>query len=287
MRVSLSITQFPTSTEHTALDRIVRAADEGGIDTVWVADHLVQYAPGTEPTDPHLEAYTTLGWLAARSERVRLGAMVSPVVFRPATLLIKAVSTLDALSGGRAWLGIGTGYQEQEAAQMGIPMPPLAERFERLEDTLQLAHRMFAGDDSPFAGKHVHAGRPLNHPTPARRPRILVGGAGEKKTLPLVARYADACNVFDLPDGGATVRHKLDVLAGLCAEIGRPYAEIEKTISTRWTAGESAAAFAERCLGFAELGVDHVGVVTTGPWTEDGIATLSEAAGRLGQGAGA
>jgi alkanesulfonate monooxygenase SsuD/methylene tetrahydromethanopterin reductase-like flavin-dependent oxidoreductase (luciferase family) len=165
----------------------------------------------------------------------------------------------------------------------------VAERFERLEETLRIALQMWAGDESRFAGRHYTLEQPVSSPAPVSRPRppILIGGTGEKRTLPLVARYADACNVFDLPDGGATVRHKLDGLAGLCAEIGRPYAEIEKTISTRWTAGESAAAFAERCLGFAELGVDHVGVVTTGPWTEDGIATLSEAAGRLGQGAGA
>jgi alkanesulfonate monooxygenase SsuD/methylene tetrahydromethanopterin reductase-like flavin-dependent oxidoreductase (luciferase family) len=274
MRISLSITQFPTTTEHTALDRIVRTADEGGIDTVWVADHLVQHAPGTEPTDPHLEAYTTLGWLAARSERVRLGAMVSPVVFRPATLLIKAVSTLDALSGGRAWLGIGTGYQEQEAAQMGIAMPPLTERFERLEDTLQLAHRMFTGDDSPFAGKHVHAERPLNRPTPVRRPRILVGGHGEKKTLPLVARYADACNLFDIPDGGVTLHRKLDVLARECAAIGRPRAEIETTVGTALFPDETPGAFADRCTALGELGVEHVGVITRTPWTDADLSRL-------------
>jgi alkanesulfonate monooxygenase SsuD/methylene tetrahydromethanopterin reductase-like flavin-dependent oxidoreductase (luciferase family) len=278
MRVSLSITQFPTTAEHTPLDRIVRVADEGGIDTVWVADHLVQYAPGTEPTDPHLEAYTTLGWLAGRSERVRLGAMVSPVFFRPATLLIKAVSTLDALSGGRAWLGIGTGYQEQEAAQMGIPMPPLAERFERLEDTLQLAHRMFAGDDSAFEGKHVRAERPLNHPTPARRPRILIGGHGEKKTLPLVARYADACNLFDIPDGGVTLRRKLDVLARECEAIARPREDIETTVGTALFPDESPAMFAERCAALGELGVEHIGVLTRTPWTDADLARLAEGA---------
>jgi alkanesulfonate monooxygenase SsuD/methylene tetrahydromethanopterin reductase-like flavin-dependent oxidoreductase (luciferase family) len=274
MRVSLSITQFPTSGEHTPLDRIVRVADEGDVDTVWVADHLVQYAPGTEPTDPHLEAYTTLGWLAARSERVRLGAMVSPVFFRPATLLIKAVSTLDALSGGRAWLGIGAGYHEQEAAQMGIPMPPPAERFDLLEDTLQLAHRMFAGYDSPFAGTHVRAERPLNHPVPARRPRILVGGAGEKKTLPLVARYADACNLFDVPDGGVTLRRKLDVLARECAAIGRPRAEIETTVATALFPDESPEAFAGRCAALGELGAEHIGVITRTPWTDADLSRL-------------
>jgi alkanesulfonate monooxygenase SsuD/methylene tetrahydromethanopterin reductase-like flavin-dependent oxidoreductase (luciferase family) len=278
MRVSLSITQFPNGPDHTPLDQVVRAADDGGIDTVWVADHLVQYAPGTDPTDPHLEAYTLLGWLAGRSERVRLGAMVSPITFRPATLLIKAVSTLDVLSGGRAWLGVGTGYHELEAAQMGLPLPPLAERFERLEDTLQLAHRMFAGDDSAFAGKHVRAERPLNHPTPPRRPRILVGGHGEKKTLPLVARYADACNLFDIPDGGVTLRRKLDVLARECAAIGRPRAEIETTVGTALFPDESPTAFADRCTALGELGAEHIGVITRTPWTDDDLARLTEGA---------
>jgi alkanesulfonate monooxygenase SsuD/methylene tetrahydromethanopterin reductase-like flavin-dependent oxidoreductase (luciferase family) len=282
MRVSLSITQFPNGPDHTQLDQVVRAADDGGIDTVWVADHLVQYAPGTDPNDPHLEAYTLLGWLAGRSERVRLGAMVSPITFRPATLLIKAVSTLDVLSGGRAWLGVGTGYHELEAAQMGLPLPPLAERFERLEDTLQLAHRMFTGDDSAFAGKHVRAERPLNHPTPACRPRILVGGHGEKKTLPLVARYADACNLFDIPDGGVTLRRKLDVLARECEAIGRPRAEIETTVGTALFPDESPTAFAGRCTALGELGAEHVGVITRTPWTDDDLARLTEGARLLG-----
>jgi alkanesulfonate monooxygenase SsuD/methylene tetrahydromethanopterin reductase-like flavin-dependent oxidoreductase (luciferase family) len=278
MRVSLSITQFPTSAAHTPLDRIVRVADEGGVDTVWVADHLAQYAPGTEPADPHLEAYTALGWLAGHSERVRLGALVSPIMFRPATLLIKAVSTLDALSGGRAWLGIGAGYQEQEAAHMGIPMPPTAERFERLEDTLRLAHQMFAGDDSAFQGRHVRAERPLNHPVPARRPRILVGGSGEKRTLPLVARYADACNLFDIPDGGVTLRRKLAVLARECEAIGRPREEIETTVGTALFPDETPEAFAERCVALGELGAEHIGVITRTPWTDTDLTRLVEGA---------
>jgi alkanesulfonate monooxygenase SsuD/methylene tetrahydromethanopterin reductase-like flavin-dependent oxidoreductase (luciferase family) len=276
MRVSLSITQFPHGPGHTPLEQVVRAADEGGIDTVWVADHLVQYAPGSRPTDPHLEACTTLGWLAARSERVRLGAMVSPVTARPATLLIKAVSTLAVLSGGRAWLGVGAGYHAQEAAEMGLPLPPLAERFERLEDTLRLAHQMFAGDDSPFTGTRVRAERPLNSPTPAVRPRILVGGAGERKTLPLVARYADACNLFDIPDGGATLRRKLDVLARECDAIGRPRREIETTVGTALLPDESPAGFAERCTALGELGAEHIGVITRTPWTDGDLARLSE-----------
>jgi F420-dependent oxidoreductase-like protein len=292
MRVSISITNFSWREDlRAALARVARAADQGGLHGVWVADHLLQADPyGARPGETEmLEAYTTLGFLAGVTERVRLGTMVTGVTFRPPALLVKAVTTLDVLSGGRAMFGVGAGYEGAEAAAMGLPLPPVAERFERLEETLRIALQMWAGDESRFAGRHYTLDQPVSSPAPVSRPRppILIGGTGEKRTLPLVARYADACNVFDLPDGGATVRHKLDVLAGLCAAIGRPYAEIEKTISTRWTAGESAAAFAERCLRFAELGVDHVGVVTTGPWTSDGIATLSEAAARLGHGAGA
>jgi len=276
VRVSLSITRFPSGTGHAPLERIVRVADEGGLDTVWVPDHLVQHAPGTEPTDPQLEACTTLGWLAARSTRVRLGALVSPVTFRPPAVLIKAVSTLDALSGGRAWLGLGAGYDGREAARMGIPMPPTARRFALLEDTLRLAHRMFAGDDSPFRGGHVRAERPLNHPVPARRPRILVGGAGERRTLPLVARYADACNLFDVPDRGATLRRKLDVLARECAAIGRPREEIETTVATALAPGEAPEGFAARCTTLGGVGVEHVCVIARGPWTDADLSRLVE-----------
>jgi alkanesulfonate monooxygenase SsuD/methylene tetrahydromethanopterin reductase-like flavin-dependent oxidoreductase (luciferase family) len=282
MRVSLSITQYPSGPDHTPLERVVQAADEGGLDTVWVADHLVQHAPATQPTDPILESFTTLGWLAAHSSRVRLGTMVAAVAFRPPTLLIKAVSTLDALTGGRAWLGVGTGYDEREAAEMGLPLPPVQQRYALLEETLQLAHRMFAGDDSPFLGRHVRAERPRNHPTPARRPRILVGGAGEKRTLPLVARYADACNLFDIPDGGATLRRKLAVLAEACEAVGRPYEEIEKTVGTLLWPDESPAAFADRCAALRELGLDHAVVITRTPWTDGDLARLVEGA-RVGR----
>jgi hypothetical protein len=139
------------------------------------------------------------------------------------------------LSHGRAWLGIGAGYQQDEAAAMGLPLPPAAERFERLEETLRIAQAMWAGDQQPIHGAHYQLTHPTCYPPPATRPHppILIGGAGEKHTLRLVARYGDACNLFDIPDGGRTVRHKLDVLAGHCEQIGRPYADVEKTVSTR------------------------------------------------------
>jgi alkanesulfonate monooxygenase SsuD/methylene tetrahydromethanopterin reductase-like flavin-dependent oxidoreductase (luciferase family) len=165
--------------------------------------------------------------------------MVTAVTYRPPALLVKAVTTLDVLSGGRAWLGIGAGYHQGEAAAMGLPLPALGERFERLEETLRLALSMWAGDDTAFEGIHYRLARPVNSPNSIRRPHppILIGGMGESKTLPLVARYADACNLFDIPDGGKTVTHKLAVLAGYCEQVGRSYDDIEKTLSTRLQPG--------------------------------------------------
>jgi alkanesulfonate monooxygenase SsuD/methylene tetrahydromethanopterin reductase-like flavin-dependent oxidoreductase (luciferase family) len=231
-----------------------------------------------------LEAYTALGFLAAQTERVRLGTMVSAVTFRAPSLLIKAVTTLDVLSGGRAWLGLGAGYQQDEARAMGLSLPPMAERFEVLEETLELAQRMWADDRSPFERRHLRLERPVGNPQPLARPHppVLVGGAGEHKTRRLVARYADACNLFDIPDGGRTIRHKLEVLARHCEEVGRSFEAIEKTISTRLSPDETAAAFAERCAALANLGLDHAVVITPGPWTEDHVDVLAAAGKELG-----
>jgi F420-dependent oxidoreductase-like protein len=225
------------------------------------------------------EAYTLLGYLAARTDRVRLGTMVSAVTFRPPALLVKAVTTLDVLTGGRAWLGIGAGYHGDEAEALGLPLPPVAERFERLEETLRIATQMWAGDEAPFEGRHYRLGHPIDRPGPAQRPHppILVGGAGERRTLRLVAQYADACNLFDIPDGGRTVKHKLAVLARHCADVGRPYEAIEKTLSTRLEAGESSDEFVRRCVAAAELGIEHMAVITAGPWRAEALATLAEA----------
>jgi F420-dependent oxidoreductase-like protein len=289
MKLSMSVTNFSWRDGPLAarLSDIARIADDGGLHALWVADHLLQADPyGARPGETEmLEAYTTLGFLAARTERVRLGTLVTAVTFRPPALLVKAITTLDVLAGGRALFGIGAGYEADEAAAMGLPLPPVGERFARLEETLRIALQLWAGDTTPFAGAHYRLADPVLSPPPLTRPHppILIGGTGERRTLPLVARYADACNVFDLPDGGATVRHKLGVLQQLCAEIGRPYDAIEKTISTRLPPGESAASFVERCRTFADLGIDHVGVITTGPWTDDAVATLAAAAPRLSE----
>lgn len=289
MRLSLSITNYswpdgPAGLA-TQLRRVVRAADQAGLDTVWVADHLIQADPTSTPEAEMLEAYTTLGFLAAQTSRVRLGAAVTGVTHRPPALLIKAVTTLDALSGGRAWLGIGAGYLEDEARAMDLHLPPTAERFERLEEALRLAIQMWSGDDTAFQGEHYRLERPLNSPNSVRRPHppILIGGMGERKTLRLVATYGDACNLPDIPDGGQTIRHKLSVLARHCDAVGRSYEAIDKTVSTRLESGESPEAFVKRCTALAALGIQHVVVITTGPWTEDAVAVLAAAVPALRQ----
>jgi alkanesulfonate monooxygenase SsuD/methylene tetrahydromethanopterin reductase-like flavin-dependent oxidoreductase (luciferase family) len=189
------------------------------------------------------------------------------------------VTTLDVLSGGRAWLGIGAGYQQDEAAALGLPLPPTAERFERLDEALRIALALWAGHEQPIHGAHYQLTHPASYPSPATRPHppILIGGAGEQHTLRLVAQYAGACNLFDIPDGGRTVRHKLDVLAQHCERIGRPYADIEKTISTRLDPAAGPGVFADHCSELAALGIDHAVVITNGPWTPAKIAMLTDA----------
>ena len=284
MRLSVNVTNFswPSGPRQlaTELARIAQQADDGGLDTLWVSDHLLQVEPGTDPAQEMLEAYTTLGYLAAITSRIRLGTMVTAATFRSPTLLIKAVTTLDVLSGGRAWLGIGAGHQVEEADMMGLSMPPLAERFEHVEDILHLAARMWSGDQRPFTGTRHRATRPIASPSPlsAPHPPVLVAGMGEKKTLRLVARHAQACNLPDIPDGGRTLRHKLSVLAAHCTDAGRPVEEIDKTVATRIGPDETPAEFTERCAALAALGLDHVVVITSGPWTTDILASLTTAA---------
>jgi F420-dependent oxidoreductase-like protein len=282
-RVSLSVTNYswPSGPSGLAaeLAGVALAADEAGLDTLWVADHLLQADPNAVADSEMLEATTTLGFLAGRTARIRLGAMVSAATFRAPAVLIKAVTSLDVLSGGRAWLGIGAGYHEQEAREMGLDLPPLPERFARLEDTLRLALQLWQDDRTPFQGAHHVLERPVGNPRPLSSPHppILVGGMGERRTLRLVAQYADACNLFDIPDGGAIVRHKLEVLQRHCDEVGRPSGEILKTISTRLLPDQSPDDFARELERIAGLGIDHAVVITAGPFTREAVATLGAA----------
>jgi F420-dependent oxidoreductase-like protein len=249
------------------LGRIARRADEVGFDSIWVMDHFFQIRSLGPPTEPMLEGWTTLGWLAAQTSRARLGLMVGGIHYRQPGLWIKAATTLDVLSGGRAWLGLGAAWNQDESESLGFPFPPLAERFELLEETLAIAHEMFSGEHGSqrsFEGRHTQARRLLNSPQSLSRPRvpILVGGGGERRTLRLVARYADATNVFGGPEA---IAHKFRVLREHCESIGRPYAEIERTslqivdIATEGqAAGEPASRIVDRFGELADAGAQHV-----------------------------
>ena len=270
MKLSIAVTSYSwddgPGPRAGHLRDLARQVDDAGLDTLWVADHLLQMDPKASIDEPMLEAYTTLAFLAAATGRVQLGTMVTWATIRPPALLLKTVTTLDVLSCGRAWLGVGVGYRADEATMTGLPFPPTPERFERLEELLQLAAHQWDGDRSPFVGPHHHLTEPISEPPPIRRPRVLIGGMGEQRTLPLVARYADACNLFDIPDGGVTVRHKLDVLARCCDAIDRDPDEIEATLSSRLAPGETATELTDRCADLSGIGVDHLVLVTNGPW---------------------
>jgi F420-dependent oxidoreductase-like protein len=220
------------------LGEIAKSAEDGGVDRISVMDHVWQIGHIGPPEHEMLEAYTALGWLAARTERVKLLTMVTAVVYREPGLLAKAMTTLDVLSGGRAILGIGAAWNADESAGLGLPFPPVSERFERLEEAILICKQMWSGDEGPFDGKHYQLARTLNSPQSLSRPHppILIGGSGEKKTLKLVARYADSCNIaaYDLPEAA----RKLGVLHEHCVNEGRDYDEIEKTAQTRFDLGE-------------------------------------------------
>ena len=249
------------------LSRIVTTAEEAGFSRVSVMDHLWQIGFLGPPEHEMLEAYTTLGYLAARTSEVELVSWVTAVVYREPGMLAKLVSTLDVLSGGRAWLGIGAAWNEAEARGLGLPFPPTAERFERLEETLQICLQMWSEDDGPYEGRHYQLARTLNSPQSLRRPHppILIGGSGEKKTLRLVAKYAQACNLFGTPE----VEHKLEVLRGHCEREGRNYNDIEKTVMTSLDPGENGEnvdAILQQLQHYARLGISEARGIVPGVW---------------------
>jgi F420-dependent oxidoreductase-like protein len=243
------------------LARVTRTADDVGFDSIWVMDHFFQIRGLGPPEAPMLEGMTALGFMAAHSERARLGLMVGGIHYRQPGLWIKATTTLDVLSGGRAWFGIGAAWNEEESRGLGFPMPPLRERFEWLEDTLGMAHAMWSGGSGSgerFDGTHVTATRLLNSPQAISRPRIpiMVGGGGERKTLRLVAQYADACNVFGGPE---RIAHKYAVLREHCQRLGRPYEEIERScLPSVDLDRESPDQIVERFGALGEAGAQHV-----------------------------
>jgi len=282
MKIGLQIPSFtwpdaPASIGPT-LARIVETADDAGFDSLWVMDHFFQIRGVGKPEEPMLEGWTALGYMAAHTKKALLGLMVGGVHYRQAALWAKAATTLDVLSGGRAYLGIGAAWNEEESQGLGFPMPPLGIRFEMLEETLQICHAMWQGErgtEEPFDGRHYQATRLLNSPQSISRPhpKILIGGGGEQKTLRLVARYADACNIFGGPE---QVKHKFEVLRQRCAEEGRPFEEIERT--NLWSVdldSESAAQVVDRFGSVAEAGVQHVIFNMKDVWDPRHLETLA------------
>lgn len=256
--------------EARLVERLVetaRVADEGGAAWFTVMDHFLQMEALGGRHAPMLEGLTTLGHLAAVTSRVRLGLLVGGAVHRPPAVLAKAVTTLDVLSRGRALLGLGAGWYEAEARALGIGFPPLAQRYERLEDALVLCRRMLAGDTSSYAGEHVVATEPVNLPPPVGRVPIVVGGSGERRTLRLAAAHADACNLY--AEGPARVRHKLEVLRGHCADVGRSYDDVRKTVIGHMDPLADREGFRAEMAAYADLGVS---LVVLSPQGDDPVA---------------
>jgi alkanesulfonate monooxygenase len=261
------------STMASDLAAVARTAEEAGFTKLSVMDHVWQIRGFGPPENDMLEAYTALGFLAAETSRIELLTWVTAVVYREPGLLAKCVTTLDVLSGGRAWLGIGAAWNEDESRGLGLPFPPTAERFERLEEALQICLQMWSGDDGPYDGKHYQLARTLNVPQSLQRPhpKILIGGSGERKTLRMVAQYADACNLFASPDVG----HKLDVLREHCEAIGRNYDDIEKTVMMSLDASD-VDGLLSRLHDLSELGIQHVHGLVPGAETLEPLRILGE-----------
>ena len=265
MRVGLQIPSFTwpggSSEIGKRLVDIVQTADQGGFYSLWVMDHFFQIQNVGPAENDMLEAYTTLGYFAALTKNVKLGTMVTGVIYRYPGLLVKTVSTLDVLSGGRAYLGIGAAWNERESLGLGVPFPPLSQRFEMLEEALQITRQMWSGEVGQFNGKYNQLSETLNHPQPLSRPHppIMIGGSGERKTLRLVAQYADACNLFLQSDD--VLRHKLDVLREHCNTLGRDYDSIEKTaisVANLAPGAMTAADVIAQLRNVAQLGISHV-----------------------------
>jgi F420-dependent oxidoreductase-like protein len=246
-----------------ALSAIASAADGAGCQHVSVMDHYFQIAPVGDPVEPMLEGYTTLGFLAGRTDRVKLHVLATGVTYRHPGLLAKIVTTLDVLSGGRAELAIGAAWYEREHRGLGVPFPPVAERFERLEEALRIMRQMWSDEDGPFDGKHYQLAETLCSPRPVSKPAptIVIGGGGERKTLRLVARYANGSNLFG--SSPQDVAHKLDVLRRHCADVGRDYDEITKSILyvRGWPTSDE---FVDEMAEYAALGVDTVVLMPRG-----------------------
>ena len=243
-----------------ALLSTATAAEDIGATMFTLADHFFQMEAVGRAEDPFLEGYTSLGYLAGRTTNITLALLVTGVTYRHPGLLAKTVTTLDVLSQGRSMFGIGAAWYEREHLALGVPYPPLRDRFEMLEETLQICQQMWSDNDGPYDGKHYQLAETICEPQPVRRPPILIGGGGEKKTLRLVAHYADVWNSADFEIGVLT--HKIDVLTRHCDTVGRDVAEIRKTVGFFEDPFENLDGYLRKLERFSELGVD---MINTGP----------------------
>jgi F420-dependent oxidoreductase-like protein len=281
MRLGVHIVNFEMdggpSAIGSTLAQVGQAVEEAGIQNLFVMDHYFQMEMAGGPEKSMLEGYTTLGFLAAHTSTAELQLLVTGVTYRYPGLLAKIVTTLDVLSGGRAVLGIGAAWYDREHEGLGVPFPPVAERFERLEETLQIVHQMWSDDDGPYTGAHYTLAETINVPQTLSRPHppIMIGGTGEKKTLRLVAQYADACNLFAGPQAGPDfIAGKLAVLEEHCRDVGTDFAAIRKTILWTGPVGTDADGgreFVEHMRGFADVGIDEVHVM---PFTGDPVTYI-------------
>lgn len=266
MKIGLQIPKFTwsggTPGLASKLREIATTAEEAGFASIWVMDHFFQLDPHLgKAEEPMLEGYSVLSYLAGVTESIKLGTLVTGVIYREPGFLVKQATTLDVLSGGRTYFGVGAAWYEREAKGLGFPFPPVKERFERLEEMLQITHQMWSGEVKSFNGKHYQLGETLCSPQPLQEPHppIMIGGMGEKKTLRLVAQYGDACNLFARA-GMDVLAHKLDVLKRHCEDVGRPFEEIELTSlgSANLVPGEmSAQDVIATCRELADLGIQH------------------------------
>jgi F420-dependent oxidoreductase-like protein len=266
MRIGLQIPRFTWQGAPGSIGpkfaEIGRTADKAGFASIWVMDHFFQIGVVGEAEEPMLEGYSALSYLAGVTEQAKLGTLVTGVQYRHPGILMKTVTTLDVLSGGRAYLGIGAGWYERESKGLGVPFPTTSERFERLEEALQIARQMWSMEVSSYEGPHYHLSETLNNPPAISSPHppVMIGGMGERKTLRLVAQYADACNLFTY-GGAQQIRHKLAVLMGHCEDVGRDYDEIEKTgLGTVQLGpeGMSSVEVVEVCREMSEAGIEHL-----------------------------
>jgi F420-dependent oxidoreductase-like protein len=280
MKLAVHFSNFTMPGEPASLAGIIaataKAADDGGCEAMTVMDHWFQMESRAPATDPMLEAYTTLGYVAALTTRLKLGTLVTGVTYRHPGLLAKTVATLDVLTEGRAFLGIGAAWYEREHLALGVPYPPIAERFERLEEAIQICEQMWSDHEGPYEGEYYHLAETICRPKPIQRPRppILIGGSGEQKTLRLVAKYADACNLFgsDLE----TVQHKLAVLDAHCEEIGRDPKEIARTAINLGDPLGDVDEFLSRMEKFATAGISQIWVAAVPPDPAGYVARMCE-----------